>query len=113
MTGAWFFWRKSSYSGAGESNCCEVALLCMEVRVRDSHRRDGDELTFTPETWRAAKRSGPTTTWCSTTSPPPRRARWVTRTAARWSSRGADPSVTSTPRLSSAGYQPPAGCKLR
>ncbi|MEV7087522.1 DUF397 domain-containing protein [Streptomyces sp. NPDC093085] len=46
-------WRKSSHSGPGEdSDCCEVALLAGEVRVRDSWRPDAEVLSFTPDVWR-------------------------------------------------------------
>ncbi|WP_406837945.1 DUF397 domain-containing protein [Streptomyces sp. AHU1] len=47
-------WRKSSYSGTNESNCCEVAVLSCEIRVRDSKRPSGTVLTFTPDAWRVA-----------------------------------------------------------
>ncbi|MEV1064760.1 DUF397 domain-containing protein [Streptomyces sp. NPDC050263] len=48
-------WQKSSYSGT-ESNedCCEVAFLLSEVRVRDSKRPEPEVLRFSRQAWRAA-----------------------------------------------------------
>lgn len=48
-------WRKSSYSGTKEDEqCCEVAMLSCEIRVRDSKCPSGTVLTFTPDAWRVA-----------------------------------------------------------
>jgi hypothetical protein len=45
-------WRKASYSDNG-GNCVEVGQSADAVLVRDTKRRDGGELRFSPETWRA------------------------------------------------------------
>lgn len=39
-------WRKSSYSGAQDQNCVEVAHATRSVAVRDSKDPDGPVLTF-------------------------------------------------------------------
>ena len=47
-------WRISSYSGAGNNSCVEVALNVPNVvGVRDSVDRDGPVLVFGPSAWRA------------------------------------------------------------
>ncbi|WP_405949445.1 DUF397 domain-containing protein [Streptomyces prunicolor] len=46
-------WQKSSYSGAN-TECCEVANLPAEIRVRDSKRPERDVLRFSLPTWRVA-----------------------------------------------------------
>jgi hypothetical protein len=46
-------WRKSSYSGGGDSNCVEVADTTNRVMVRDTKDHgNGPTLRFTPDTWR-------------------------------------------------------------
>jgi hypothetical protein len=47
-------WRASSYSGGSEGNCCEVAILRGEIRVRDSKQPDAAVVSFTPSAWRSA-----------------------------------------------------------
>ncbi|MFJ9560288.1 DUF397 domain-containing protein [Streptomyces fuscichromogenes] len=47
-------WRKSSYSGTQSGECCEVALLVSEVRVRDSKVPGRAVLRFSAPAWRAA-----------------------------------------------------------
>jgi len=45
-------WHKSSRSnGNGGSNCVEVALVNMEIGVRDSKNPSGPVLIFTPDAW--------------------------------------------------------------
>jgi hypothetical protein len=45
-------WIKSSYSGAGQANCVEVAALPNGGRaVRDSKNPDGAILILTPAQW--------------------------------------------------------------
>ncbi|MEU7878141.1 DUF397 domain-containing protein [Microbispora bryophytorum] len=52
LSGARF--RKSSYSGATNDNCVEVATnLPGTVAVRDSKDRSGPVLVFTPSEWSA------------------------------------------------------------
>jgi hypothetical protein len=46
-------WRKSSYSGNNGGNCVEVGNADCVVLVRDTTRRDGGTLAFSPETWAA------------------------------------------------------------
>jgi hypothetical protein len=46
-------WRKSSYSGAGNGDCVEVAVGATRVGVRDSKNPDGPRLVFPAEQWRA------------------------------------------------------------
>ncbi|WP_405724831.1 DUF397 domain-containing protein [Streptomyces sp. NBC_01537] len=48
--GAWF---KSSYSGAGTSECLETAVLPDLVAVRDSKDAAGPVLTFSRGSWSA------------------------------------------------------------
>ncbi|MEH0419226.1 DUF397 domain-containing protein [Streptomyces sp. B21-083] len=48
-------WRKSSYSGTDDQDCCEVARVPGVVRVRDSKRPDGAPVSFTADAWRVAK----------------------------------------------------------
>ena len=45
-------WRKSSYSGDNGGECVEIATTGT-VLVRDTADRDGPELTFTADAWRA------------------------------------------------------------
>ncbi|MFK3983868.1 DUF397 domain-containing protein [Micromonospora sp. NPDC050397] len=44
-------WRKSSRSGANDSNCVEVAGLAEVVGVRDSKDVVGPVLVFAPSSW--------------------------------------------------------------
>jgi hypothetical protein len=44
-------WRKSSRSGANDSNCVEVAGLTEAVAVRDSKDSAGPVLLFGPSSW--------------------------------------------------------------
>ena len=44
-------WRKSSRSGANDSNCVEVAELAGAVGVRDSKDPAGPVLRFSPYAW--------------------------------------------------------------
>ncbi|MEV1120997.1 DUF397 domain-containing protein [Actinosynnema sp. NPDC049800] len=44
-------WRKSSYSGEGES-CVEVALVGKGVATRDSKNPSGPTLSFSAGEWR-------------------------------------------------------------
>lgn len=46
-------WRKSSYSGVGNGNCVEVAVMTERVAVRDSKYTTGPTLAFDTTTWRA------------------------------------------------------------
>jgi hypothetical protein len=46
------WWRTSSYSG-GDNNCIEVAATGASISVRDTKRRQGDVLRFSPGAWRA------------------------------------------------------------
>jgi hypothetical protein len=45
-------WRKASYS-ATNGNCVEVADAPSLVLVRDTTRRDGGTLAFSPDAWAA------------------------------------------------------------
>jgi hypothetical protein len=45
-------WRKSSYSGGGNTECVEVAFGPEVVGVRDS-KKVATRLAFTPTAWRA------------------------------------------------------------
>ncbi|MET1075688.1 MAG: DUF397 domain-containing protein [Umezawaea sp.] len=45
-------WRKSSYSGANESDCVEVAFPAVGVAVRDSKNTTGPVLAFPLVQWR-------------------------------------------------------------
>jgi Domain of unknown function (DUF397) len=44
-------WRKASYSGNG-GNCVEVGEARRGVLVRDTKKRRGPALRFTPDAWR-------------------------------------------------------------
>ncbi|WP_422735922.1 DUF397 domain-containing protein [Micromonospora sp. WMMD729] len=44
-------WRKSSRSGANDSNCVEVAVLPAGLAVRDSKDPDGPALVFGRDAW--------------------------------------------------------------
>jgi hypothetical protein len=46
-------WRKSSYSGADNGGCVEVAFTVEVVGVRDSKETSGPTLEFSPAQWRA------------------------------------------------------------
>lgn len=50
-------WRKSSYSGAAEQSCIEVAASPVGIHVRDSKDPRGPVLTFTNEEMEAFVRS--------------------------------------------------------
>ncbi|MFG2370711.1 DUF397 domain-containing protein [Streptomyces sp. NPDC048504] len=47
-------WRRSSYSGNSEGQCCEVAMSREGIRVRDSKRSDAAVVSFTHSAWRSA-----------------------------------------------------------
>ncbi|MEU6353233.1 DUF397 domain-containing protein [Streptomyces sp. NPDC047072] len=47
-------WWKSSYTGDGEGNCCEIAVSSGQVRVRDSKCPESAMLSFAPASWRSA-----------------------------------------------------------
>ncbi|MCX4233825.1 DUF397 domain-containing protein [Streptomyces ortus] len=47
-------WRKSTYSETGNDNCCEVAFLATEVKVRDSKLPERAVLGFTRSAWQIA-----------------------------------------------------------
>lgn len=44
-------WFKSSYSGAGNTECVEAALVPVGIAVRDSKDPDGPVLAFSDEAW--------------------------------------------------------------
>ncbi|WNV84402.1 DUF397 domain-containing protein [Umezawaea sp. Da 62-37] len=44
-------WRKSSYSGEGQSDCVEIAHSQSEVLVRDSKNTAGPALAFPAVQW--------------------------------------------------------------
>jgi len=44
-------WFKSSYSGANDNDCVEVAATPGTVHVRDSKNVQGPRLAFAPEAW--------------------------------------------------------------
>jgi hypothetical protein len=47
-------WHKSSYSGASTStDCVEVAFVASEVGVRDSKNASGPRLSFPETAWRS------------------------------------------------------------
>ena len=46
-------WRKSSYSGATNGGCVEIAFTVEVVGVRDSKDSAGPALRFSPAQWRA------------------------------------------------------------
>jgi uncharacterized protein DUF397 len=46
-------WRKSSYSGAGNGDCVEVALEPLATAVRDSKNATGPQLRFPSDAWRS------------------------------------------------------------
>ncbi|TDC59367.1 DUF397 domain-containing protein [Micromonospora sp. KC207] len=48
---AQIFWRKSSRSGANDSNCVEVAELFDALAVRDSKDPGGPALLFDRDAW--------------------------------------------------------------
>lgn len=45
-------WRRSSYSGGGNTECVEVAFAPRAVGVRDS-KNSASRLAFTPTAWHA------------------------------------------------------------
>jgi hypothetical protein len=45
-------WRKSSFSGGGNTNCVEVAQSGRTIAVRDSKHRSGPILTLTESNWK-------------------------------------------------------------
>lgn len=45
-------WRKSSFSGGGNTDCVEVAVGTEAVGVRDSKNTTGPRLAFSADTWR-------------------------------------------------------------
>ncbi|MFF5984642.1 DUF397 domain-containing protein [Streptomyces olindensis] len=47
-------WRSSSYSTNNDQQCCEIAMVTGEIRVRDSKCPNRAVLTFTPDAWRTA-----------------------------------------------------------
>ncbi|MFD0439891.1 DUF397 domain-containing protein [Streptomyces chartreusis] len=47
-------WRKSSYSNQESGNCCEIACLPAEIRVRDSKFPERAVLRFSLPAWQAA-----------------------------------------------------------
>ncbi|MEV5813928.1 DUF397 domain-containing protein [Streptomyces mutabilis] len=45
-------WLRSTYSNKeGDDNCCEIATLPGEIRVRDSKSPETAVVSFAPETW--------------------------------------------------------------
>lgn len=46
-------WRKSSYSGSGNTSCVEVTFVAEAVGVRDSKNTDGPQLAFPATAWHA------------------------------------------------------------
>ncbi|EFL02038.1 MULTISPECIES: DUF397 domain-containing protein [Streptomyces] len=44
-------WFKSSYSGANNNDCVEVAAEPLVLHVRDSKNADGSALGFAPAAW--------------------------------------------------------------
>ena len=46
-------WRKSSYSGGNGGTCVEVGTAAPAVAVRDSTYRDGPQLAFAADAWKA------------------------------------------------------------
>jgi hypothetical protein len=44
-------WRKSSFSGDGNSNCVEIAETGRAIAVRDSKDPDGPALVIGPQAW--------------------------------------------------------------
>lgn len=46
-------WRKSSYSGARDQNCVEVADLPSAAAVRDTQNREAGHLVFMAAEWSA------------------------------------------------------------
>ncbi|TGN73809.1 DUF397 domain-containing protein [Streptomyces bauhiniae] len=51
MTAPTLTWFKSSYSGANEPDCVEVALTPDHIHIRDSKATDGVHLTVSASTW--------------------------------------------------------------
>ncbi|MET9782353.1 DUF397 domain-containing protein [Nocardiopsis alba] len=46
-------WHKSSYSGARDQNCVEVAEMPSAAAMRDTQNRDAGYLTFAASEWTA------------------------------------------------------------
>lgn len=44
-------WHKSSYSGAGDNNCVELAVRVDRTGIRDSKVADGGALAVGPVAW--------------------------------------------------------------
>ncbi|WAZ22368.1 DUF397 domain-containing protein [Streptomyces cinnabarinus] len=55
MTATALTWFKSSYSGADEPDCVEVAVspATPTIHIRDSKNRDGAQLTVGDDAWSA------------------------------------------------------------
>ncbi|MET8813877.1 DUF397 domain-containing protein [Streptomyces sp. NPDC004549] len=51
MTAPTLTWFKSSYSGANEPDCVEVALTPATIHIRDSKNHNGAHLTVPATTW--------------------------------------------------------------
>ncbi|MBJ7906704.1 DUF397 domain-containing protein [Streptomyces sp. DSM 110735] len=51
MTAPTLTWFKSSYSGANEPDCVEVALTPATIHIRDSKNHNGAYLTVPATTW--------------------------------------------------------------
>jgi hypothetical protein len=52
-------WRKSSHSGDPNGDCVEVALCQIQAAVRDSKNAIGPQLGFPSEAWRSFVKSMP------------------------------------------------------
>jgi len=50
-------WRKSSYSGGGDSSACVEVSLARHALVRDSKNASGDVLAFSAPAWQSLLRS--------------------------------------------------------
>ena len=46
-------WRTSSYSGSNGGTCVEVGTTGQAVAIRDSTHRDGPQLAFAVDAWKA------------------------------------------------------------
>ena len=46
-------WRKSSFSGASNGDCVEVAFGQVRAAVRDSKNTAGPQLAFPSDAWRS------------------------------------------------------------
>ncbi|WP_156722296.1 DUF397 domain-containing protein [Streptomyces apocyni] len=45
-------WFKSSYSSTQGPDCVEIATTPAAIHVRDSKKKQGHNLTFTPDQWK-------------------------------------------------------------